>query len=99
MFRFPSSTVSPVGQTVDLTTTVFRKTVPEPRSGWIVRYQVLSGPAAGFGPNGESTIEIETDRNGQATVPFTQTTGGPGANNVKSQIIRPSGAGRTSRCR
>lgn len=94
MFRFPSSTVSPVGQTVDLTTTVFRKTVPEPRSGWIVRYQVLSGPAAGFGPNGESTIEIETDRNGQATVPFTQTTGGPGANNVKIQIIRPSGGGQ-----
>lgn len=93
MFRFPSSRVSPVGQTIDLTTLVFRKTVPQPRSGWIVRYQILSGPSAGFGPNDESVIEVPTDENGQATVPLTQTSGAPGCNNIKIQIIRPAGDG------
>lgn len=93
MFRFPISTVTPVGQTVDLTTSVFRKTVPQPRSGWIVRYEVLSGPAAGFGPNNSPAIEIETDQYGQATVPFSQTSGGPGTNNIKIQVIRPAGNG------
>ena len=93
MFRFPTSTVSPVGQTVDLTTKVFRKTVPEPRSGWIVRYEVLSGPPAGFGPDRSSAIEIETDQYGQATVPFSQTSGGPGTNNIKVQVIRPASGG------
>ena len=94
MFRFPNTTVSPVGQTIDLTTSVFRKTVPEPRSGWIVRYQVLSGPPAGFGPNGDSTVEIETNAYGHATVPLTQVSGGPGANNIKIQVIRPAGNGQ-----
>ena len=93
MFRFPTSTVTPVGQTIDLTTKVFRKTVPEPRSGWIVRYEIVSGPSAGFGPNGSTTVEIETDQYGQATVPLTQTSGGPGMNNIKVQVIRPASNG------
>ncbi len=92
-FRFPASTVTPVGQTIDLTTSVYRKTVPEPRSGWIVRYEVLSGPPAGFGPDGSSTVEIETDQYGHATVPLSQSSGGPGMNNIKIQVIRPASGG------
>ena len=92
-FRFPASRVAPLGETVDLTTTVFRKTTDEPRSGWLVRYQVLSGPEAGFGPSGEPTVEIETNADGQATVPLSQTTGTAGCNKILVQIIRPAGEG------
>ena len=89
-FFYPTSGITPLGEAAELTTSVFRKSSDEPRPGWIVRYEVLSGPAAGLGPGLDQTIEIQTDASGQASVPLSQREGTAGTNKILVQVIRPA---------
>lgn len=90
-FLFPKSGTAPAGQAQQLTTSVVRKSNPsEPRSGWLVRYEVVSGPEAGFGPTFAKEIEVATNAEGQANVILTQKTPANGTNQVLVKIIKPA---------
>ncbi len=90
-FLFPKSGTAPAGQAQQLTTSVVRKSNPsEPRSGWLVRYEVISGPDAGFGPNFAKEIEVATNADGQANAVLTQRVPSNGTNQVLVKIIKPA---------
>lgn len=93
LFEFPVSGMAPTGEGRVLTTTVVRRTNPDqPRVNWIVRYEILSGPPAGFGPEMSQTVETATDPSGQAKVILNQRTAAAGSNRVAVKIIRPATA-------
>ena len=87
----PRLPIAPVGGSRVLTTTVLRATNGQPRSGWIVRYEILNGPAAGLGTSGAQIEEVETDLSGQATAVLTPSEHRAGTNTIGIQIIRPAG--------
>jgi len=87
----PRLAIAPVGETRMLTTTVLRATNGQPRRGWIVRYEILNGPAAGLGGSGAQIEEVETDNSGQATTMLTPREQKGGTNTIGIQIIRPAG--------
>ena len=87
----PRLAIAPVGESRVLTTTVLRATNGQPRQGWIVRYEILGGPVAGFGGSGAQVEEIETDFSGQATIILTPRDQQAGTNAIQIQIIRPAG--------
>ena len=87
----PRLPIAPVGGDRVLTTTVLRATNGQPRQGWIVRYEILNGPAAGLGGSGAQIEEVETDFSGQATTILTPREQRAGTNAIGIQIIRPAG--------
>ena len=87
----PRLAIAPVGESRVLTTTVLKATDGQPRRGWIVRYEILNGPAAGLGASGAQIEEIETDLSGQATTILTPSEQRGGTNTIGIQIIRPAG--------
>ncbi len=72
------------------TTTVTRQTDRTPLVGWIVRYEITGGPAAGFAPDGRQVIEEPTNALGQSTVEIAQQQPAPGTNTISVQIVRPA---------
>ena len=87
----PRLAIAPVGGSRVLTTTVLRASNGQPRQGWIVRYEILGGPAAGLGGSGAQIEEVETDFAGQATTILTPREHRQGTNTIRIQIIRPAG--------
>src|SRR5690606_21231297 len=65
-WTFPPPSIQPLGAAQRLATSVTRATNGAPVPGWIVRYEILSGPEAGFGPEGSRVVEVPTDELGQA---------------------------------
>ncbi len=98
-WQFPTPAVNPPGGRHLLTTTVTRSTDGSPIAGWIVRYEIAGGPAAGFGPQRDPAVEVPTDALGQATVEISQQTAANGTNQINVSVIRPAdpGAGIQSR--
>ncbi|MGL4593668.1 MAG: hypothetical protein ACRCUY_02945 [Thermoguttaceae bacterium] len=86
----PRPAIAPVGETRMLTTSVLRQTDGAPRPGWIVRYELLNGPPAGFGPSFAQIEEVVTDQSGQASVQLSQKTPQSGTNTITIRIIRPA---------
>ncbi|GHT19177.1 hypothetical protein FACS1894189_7850 [Planctomycetales bacterium] len=93
----PRLAIAPVGETRALTTTVLRQTNGQPRSGWIVRYEILNGPPAGFGQSSMQIEEVATDLSGQATVLLTPRDQQAGTNTIAIRIIRPAGVDGSDR--
>jgi len=62
-----------------------------PCQNWVVRYEVIGGPNAGFGPNSSKVVEVPTDGNGEAAVELYLREGSSGISTVKATIIRPAG--------
>jgi hypothetical protein len=87
----PQLAIAPIGESRVLTTTVRRATNGQSRKGWVVRYEILNGPAAGLGASGAQVEEIETDLSGQATTIITPRDQRAGTNTIGIQIIRPQG--------
>ena len=87
----PRLAIAPIGESRVLTTTVLRATNGQPRQGWIVRYEILSGPAAGLGASGAQVEEVATDSSGQATTILNPADQRAGTNSIGIQIIRPAG--------
>ncbi len=92
-FAYPPPSIHRAGTTHPLTTTVTRHSDGAPWEGWIVRYRVISGPPAGFAPDGAETVEVFTDASGRATAELMQTAPGPGTNIVSMEVFRPAGTG------
>ncbi len=88
-WTFPPPSIQPLGASQVLTTQVTRATNGTPIGGWIVRYEVVSGPEAGFGPQQQRVIEVATDDLGQASVELVELQPTPGTNEIRIDIIYP----------
>ena len=86
----PSPMVVRAGQQQILTTTINRNSSRSPVRGWLVRYHIQSGPAAGFGPERAQSVEIGTDAQGKASVSLQPVGNEPGVTQVKIEILSPS---------
>lgn len=89
----PSPTVVRAGQAQVLSTTINRNSVRSPVRGWLVRYEIISGPSAGFGPERAQAVEVTTDANGKASVSLQPLGGEPGVTQVKIEILSPALSG------
>ena len=92
-WRFPAPAIVAAGGRTVLTTNVTRHTNSEPVAGWLVRYQITSGPSAGFAPQGSASIEVPTDATGRAAVEVFQPEKAGGVTQVAVEIIRPARPG------
>jgi uncharacterized repeat protein (TIGR01451 family) len=90
---FPSPVVGRAGQAHTLATTVTRRTSHAPAVGWIVRYEIVDGPPAGFGPSGAQAVEVATDALGKGAVQIIGKTTAPGVTRVRVQVVRPPAPG------
>lgn len=90
VWSFPPAAVNPAGTRHVFTTTVLRHTDQSPIAGWLVRYEIVDGPPAGFAPDGATAVQVPTDESGQASVEIFQTEPQSGTNNVRIEIIRPA---------
>jgi uncharacterized repeat protein (TIGR01451 family) len=86
----PSPTVSRAGQAEILTTTITRNSSRSPVQNWLVRYHIVSGPAAGFGVERAQSVEVVTDMNGKAAVSLQPLGSEPGTTQVRVEILSPS---------
>jgi uncharacterized repeat protein (TIGR01451 family) len=89
-WRFPPPAISPAGTKHPLTTTVTRASSQSPCEHWIVRYEIVEGPPAGFSPNGAQSIDVPTNSAGQANVEIFQKEPKYGTNKINIQVIRPA---------
>jgi len=96
-WRFPSPAITPVGSRHALITTVTRQTDNAPLAGWMVRYDIVGGPEAGFAPDGAASVEVATGPNGEAVAELFQKQAVAGNNQVNIQVIRPAGIGGQTR--
>ncbi|MBI3837104.1 MAG: DUF11 domain-containing protein [Planctomycetia bacterium] len=96
-WRFPSPGITPVGSRKTLTTVLTRQTDNSPLPLWHVRYEITSGPDAGFAPDGTTSLEIPTGETGEATVEIFQKQPSAGTNQINIQVIRPAGVGGQNR--
>ena len=73
------------------TTTVIRQTDRSPLVGWIVRYEIVGGPAAGFSPDGGQVFEaVDERRAARPAAEIFQQQPTPGTNMINVQLIRPA---------
>ncbi len=93
----PVQSIATVGSVRTLTTTVQRQTNKTARTNWIVRYEILGGPAAGFGPDRAQAVDVPTDATGQASIDLTQIDQQAGTNAIAIRIIRPAGSDGSGR--
>jgi uncharacterized repeat protein (TIGR01451 family) len=89
-WRFPPPAITPIGGRSTLTTLVSRQSDGSPLAGWIVRYEVVGGPTAGFSPSGSPTVEVVTNPAGEAPAEIFQQSGSPGTNQIAISILRPA---------
>jgi uncharacterized repeat protein (TIGR01451 family) len=92
-WSFPPPAINPAGTRHVFTTTVMRQTDQSPCGGWLVRYEIVDGPPAGFAPEGAAVAEVTTDAAGQARVEIFQKEPGPGTNRINIQLVRPARLG------
>jgi len=89
-FAFPAPSINPAGSRHVLTTTVTRQSDQSPCEAWVVRYEIVDGPPAGFTPNGTTAVEVPTNADGQASAEIFQAEPTPGTNRIAIQVIRPA---------
>ena len=89
---FPGPAILGAGQEHVLATTVTRASNSLPIEGAIVRYDILGGSGAGFGPARASAIEVLTDSQGVARVGVNPSGNQPGVVQIGIQVIQPASA-------
>ena len=85
----PSSASVAPGVKHTLTTSVARQSNGAPLAGYKVRYEVVAGPTAGFGPALSGGVELTTNAEGQASAELTQGATDAGVTQVNVQLVRP----------
>ncbi len=93
-WTFPPPSIQPLGAVQRLVTTVTRATNGAPVPGWIVRYEIVSGPEAGLGPEHSRVVEVPTDELGQGSIDLLQNAPTPGTNEIRIDVIYPQGGKR-----
>jgi len=91
LWAFPPPTSTPMGGRHLMNTTIIRATDHTPVPGWIVRYEIIGGPAAGFAPDGLQVFDSLSNGAGQASAEIFQQQATPGTNLIRVQLIRPAG--------
>lgn len=94
-FRFPKSQTLPIGSEATLSTTVRRRTNLDPRPGWTVRYEVVSGDVV-LGPNNARVFDALTDASGNAYVELRQKDATAGYARVSATVLRPADGAQKS---
>ncbi len=89
-WAFPNPVAVPAGQTHTLSTHLTRTATNAPISGWIVRYDVMDGTSAVFGPNNATSIEVRTDEDGMGHAALQPTSNLAGVTQVHIEVIRPA---------
>lgn len=90
---FPAPVAAAAGGSVQLSTQVTRQN-GAPHGGWTVRYEILSGPPAGFGYDDAQRADVATDVEGRGTIELSQPQAAGGTSVIRVQIIRPQPDGR-----
>jgi len=85
----PSAAVARAGQTQVLTTAIRRNSTGVPVPNWLVRYEVVSGPPVGFGPERAASAAVTTDANGHAAIAVQPQTTAPGVTQIRVSILSP----------
>lgn len=88
-FRFPQSQVLPIGSEATLATVVRRRSNLDPRPGWVVRYEAVSGDVC-FGPNDSRVVDVPTDADGISAVAARQKNGSGEICRVSATVLRPA---------
>lgn len=89
-WAFPPPAAVSAGQAHTLTTSITRTATNAPVVGYIVRYEVIDGSPAGFGPERATAAEVATDAQGIAAAALTPASPSPGVTQVRIEIIRPA---------
>jgi len=89
-WAFPNPAAVPAGQPHTLSTHLTRTATNAPIAGWIIRYEIVDGTSATFGPNNSPVIEVRTDENGLGNAPLQPADSGPGVTQVHIEVIRPA---------
>jgi len=92
-WQIPPPAINPAGTAHVFTSCVVRQSDRSPCVGWLVRYEIVDGPPAGFAPDGAQSIEVPTDAAGQASAEIFQKAAQPGTNRIAVEIIRPAALG------
>jgi len=94
-WSIPAPIVTSSGTVQPLTTAVTRMADGTGIQGWKVRYSIVGGTPAEFLPTGSQTAEVDTGRDGQATVQVRQQAGKiePGTTQIRVDVVRPAIAG------
>lgn len=88
---FPTPTVARASETHVLETVLSRGRDFSPISDWIVKYEVVGGPAATFpAANNDSVVEVLTDADGRAAVEIRTTGDESGTTQIHIQVIQPA---------
>jgi len=90
--QYPPPAINPAGTKHVFTTTVTRSSNQSPCENWIVRYEIVDGPPAGFLPTAATSAEVRTNSTGQACVEIIQKQPASGVNRIAIQVIRPADA-------
>ena len=93
-WAFPAPAIAQPGTAHTLTTNVSKQTTSAAAPGWIVRYEITSGPAATFSESGTQSIEVASNNAGQAAVQVVQQQAVSGTNEIRIQVLRPDSGGR-----
>ena len=88
-WAFPAAVASHPGKPVELSTTVLRASDNAPAAGKIIRYEIISGAAAHFGPTKRRIAEIPTDLQGVARVQIISQNLEAGETQIAVQVIQP----------
>ena len=97
IWSIPMPSSAAAGTVHPLNTLVTRTSDGTGVNGWIVKYQIVGGVAAEFGPAGTQTAEVTTNSQGRAPVNLRQPAGKAvvGPTQVRVEVIRPGyGGGR-----
>ena len=88
--QYPPPAINPAGTKHVFTTTVVHSSNQSPCENWIVRYEIVDGPPAGFLPSGATSAEVRTNPAGQASVEIIEKVPASGVNKIAIQVIRPA---------
>ncbi len=89
-WAFPNPIAVPAGRPHNLSTSVTRTATSAPVVGYIVRYEIVDGNPAVFGPSGATAFELRTNDEGLANVVLQPTTNHPGVTQIRIRVIRPA---------
>lgn len=90
--QYPPPAINQAGTKHVFTTTVMHAANQSPCENWRVRYEIVSGPPAGFLPTMANAVEVPTNSAGQACAEIMQKQPASGVNKIAIQVVRPAGA-------
>ena len=88
---YPRTDITKYDRPKIFVTQVKKRSSGSPSPNWVVRYEVINGPNAGFGPGRSKVVEVSTNDSGEAAVEFNLLEGNSGVSTIKVTIIRPAG--------